>query len=174
MLKGFKCIHPSVIQEQTCVVILRNLSQQVPEVIAPQQVSAVMEEFAHISAEVLDYDPHESLDDIWQPVFSLKCEDWAPRYRLVGKLINALLFLAHGNLDAKRGFSENRRMLHECSKLSITSVDGLRAIRSFAKRYGQDPLAAPLKPEPIRAARGSCKQYQKRLAVGDQPAAEKT
>lgn len=58
----------NVIREETFVVVLRNLAQQVSEAVAPQQVSALMDEFTLISAEVLNYNLHERLDDIWQHV----------------------------------------------------------------------------------------------------------
>ncbi|KAG0410566.1 hypothetical protein HPB47_012320 [Ixodes persulcatus] len=57
-----------------------NLAQQVPQVIAPTQVSALIDEFTQISTEALHCDPHERLDEVWQRIFSLKNEDGAPRY----------------------------------------------------------------------------------------------
>lgn len=174
LLRDFKCIHPSVVQEEVFFVVLRNLAQQVPEVIAPQQVSVLMDEFTFILTRVLNYDLHERLDDTWQRVFSSECEDWTPRYPMVGKLIKAPLSLAHGNADVERGFHENRRMLHEGSKLSITSVIGLHAIRFFARWYGQDPSAVSIKPGVIMAVEGSYKRYLESLVVGNQPAAKKS
>lgn len=174
VLRDFKFLHPSIIQEEASVVALRNLAQQVPQVIAPTQVSTLMDEFTLISTEALHCDPHERLDEVWVRIFSLKNEDGAPRYPLVGKLVKALLSLAHGNADVERGFSENRRMLLERSRLSIASVNGLRAIRSFAKRYGQDASRVQIKPELIKAVKSSYKCYQERLAAEDQPAAKKS
>lgn len=112
-----------------------------------------MDEFTLISTEVLNYDPDKRLDDIWQHVFSLKCEGGAPRYPFVGKVPKPLLSFAHGNVDVERAYRENCHMLHEHSKLSITSANGLRAIRSFAERYDQDPSAVPIKLELIRAVK---------------------
>lgn len=67
LLRDFECIYANVIQEETSVVALRNVTQQAPEliVIAPQQVSALMDGFTFISTEILDYDPHKTLDDFW-------------------------------------------------------------------------------------------------------------
>lgn len=86
------------------------------------------------------------------------------------KFVKAMLSLAHGNADVERGFSENRS---ERSNLSIAGVNGLRATKSFCSRYGQDASAVPLKPDMIKAVKGSFKKYQERVSAECEPSAKK-
>lgn len=155
VLKDLGCLDLSSTQEESSAVAFRNLAQQVSQVIAPKEVSALMDEFALISSEVLCIDPHERLDSTWQRVFSLQNKNGGIKYPLVGKLVNALLSLSHGNADVERGFSKNRRILQERSKLSIESVNGLYAIQSFAKRYDKNIPTIPVKRDMLIAVKQS-------------------
>ncbi|KAH8020423.1 hypothetical protein HPB51_001721 [Rhipicephalus microplus] len=173
VLKDLKSIHPSAVKEESAIVALRNLAQQVPEVVPPQEVSALMDELTLLSTEEFSSNPHERLDDAWQHIFSLLSKDGGPKYPRTVKFVKAMLSLAHGNADVERGFSENRRLLHERSNLSIASVNGLRATKSFCSRYGQDASAVSLKPDMIKAVKGSFKKYQERVSAECEPSAKK-
>ncbi|KAL1438379.1 hypothetical protein MTO96_047997 [Rhipicephalus appendiculatus] len=174
VLRDLGCLQPNVIQEESSVVAFRNLAQQVPQVITPQEISALMDELALISTEKLQYDLGEQIDDAWQRIFVLKDKNGGPRYPLLGKLVKSLLCLSHGNADVERGFSENRRLLQERSNLSIESINGLRAIQSFSKRYDRDIATMPIKSDMIKAVKQSYKRYRERMAREDEQAAKRT
>lgn len=76
MLKDLKSLHPSAVKEESAIVALRNLAQ-VPEVVPPQEVSALMDELTLLSTEEFSSNPHERLDDAWQHVFSLLSRLWS-------------------------------------------------------------------------------------------------
>ncbi|KAL3242570.1 hypothetical protein MRX96_021015 [Rhipicephalus microplus] len=80
VLKYLKSIHPSAVKEESAIVALRNLAQQVPEVVPPQEVSALMDELTLLSTEEFSSNPHERLDDAWQHIFSLLSKDGGPKY----------------------------------------------------------------------------------------------
>lgn len=80
VLKDLKSIHPSAVKEESAIVALRNLAQQVPEVVPPQEVSALMDELTLLSTEEFSSNPHERLDDAWQHIFSLLSKDGGPKY----------------------------------------------------------------------------------------------
>ncbi|KAL3221334.1 hypothetical protein MRX96_005070 [Rhipicephalus microplus] len=70
VLKDLKSIHPSAVKEDSAIVALRNLAQQVPEVVPPQEVSALMDELTFLFTEEFFSNPHEHHDDAWQHIFS--------------------------------------------------------------------------------------------------------
>ncbi|KAH6919543.1 hypothetical protein HPB50_029459 [Hyalomma asiaticum] len=114
VLKDLKSLHPSAVKEESAIVALRNLAQQVPEVVPPQEVSALMDELTLLSTEEFSSNPHECLDDAWQHVFIL-----------------------------------------------------------LSSRYGQDASAVPLKPDMIKAVKGSFKKYQECVSAQCEPSAKK-
>lgn len=172
VLKDLKSLHPSAVKEESAIVALSSVTE-VPEVVPPQEVSALMDELTLLSTEEFSSNPHERLDDAWQHVFSLLSKDGGPKYPRTVKFVKAMLSLAHGNADVERGFSENRRLLHERSNLSIACVNGLHATKSSCSRYGQDASAVPLKPDMIKALKGSLKKYQERVSAECEPSAKK-
>ncbi|CAN7984763.1 unnamed protein product, partial [Ixodes hexagonus] len=163
VLKDFKCLNPVFLSEERSMASLRNLAKEVPQVIAPHQVSSLMDEFSLVTTERVDHGPSGRVDDFWQKIFELRLDDGSLKYPLLGALVKALLCLSHGNADVERGFSENRRMLQERASLSIASINGLRAIMSFSERYGRNPAAVPLNHELIKAVKGSRKRQLQRL-----------
>ncbi|KAH9375768.1 hypothetical protein HPB48_023017 [Haemaphysalis longicornis] len=138
-------------------------------------MSALMDELALVSTEKLQYDPGECIDVAWQPIFVLRGKNSGPpRYLLLGKLVKSLLCLSHGNADVERGFSKNRRLLLERSNLSIESINGLRAIQSFSKRYNRDVATIPIKADMMKAVKQSHKRYIERIAREDEHAAKRS
>ncbi|XP_077542137.1 uncharacterized protein LOC144154903 [Haemaphysalis longicornis] len=163
VLKDLRCLNPSLLKVEGSAASMRNLAKELPQVIAPHQVSSLMDEFSLIATENVDYSPSDRLDEFWQSIFELKLGDGALKYPLLGALVRALLSLSHGNADVERGFSENRRMLRDRASLSISSVNGLRSIMSFSERFGRNAAAVPLSGELIRAVKGSRKRQIQRL-----------
>lgn len=174
MLKDPKYLHTGSVRKESSIAALGNLAQQVPQVVPPYKVSALMDEITFISMEELSCTPHERLDDVWQHIFSLMSKESSAKYPLIIKFIKALLSLAYGNVDIERGFSENHCLLHERRKLSITSVNCLRTSRSFCNRYGQNASTVHVKPHMIKALKSSFKRYQDRLSAESGPAAKWT
>lgn len=174
VLRDLRCLRPDIIHEESSVVAFRNLAQHVPQVIPPQAMSGLMDELALVSTEKLEHDPGERIDVAWQPIFFLRGKNSGPRYPLLGKLVKSLLCLSHGNADVERGFSENRRLLLERSNLSIESINGLRAIQSFSKRYNRDVATIPIKADMMKAVKQSHKRYIERIAREDEHAAKRS
>lgn len=146
VLKDLKHLHPSSVKKESSIAGLGNLVQQVPQVVPPQKVSALMDEITLISTEELSCNLHEWLDDAWQHVFTVMSKESSPSTPKKWKFIKALLSLANGNFDVAKGFSKNRFLFHKRSKLSIANLNGLRKTRPFCNHYGQDASTILVKP----------------------------
>ncbi|KAH7940976.1 hypothetical protein HPB49_026357 [Dermacentor silvarum] len=109
------------------------------------------------------------LDKYWHQVFIMKNGQGGPKYPLLSKLVKALLSLPHGNGDVERGFSENSRVLHDRSKLCLSSVNGIRHIMSYSKRFDSDPCSFPVNSDVIKAVKGASRRYAERLAAEERP-----
>lgn len=79
------------------------------------------------------------LDRHWHQVFIMKDAQGGPKYSLLSKLVRAFLSLPFGNADVERGFRENSRVLHDRSNLSLSSINGMRHIMSYAKKFDSYP-----------------------------------
>lgn len=80
VLKDLKHLHPSSFKKGSSIAGLRNLVQQVPQVVPSQKVSALMDEITLICTEELSCNLHEWLDDAWQHVFTIMSKESSPTY----------------------------------------------------------------------------------------------
>lgn len=114
-----------------------------------------------------------SVEDHWKRIFDDRKSDNGAKYPLLSKIVKALLCIPHGNADVERGFSVNRRQLNERSRLIIQTMNGIRNIVSYAKRFGSDPCNFDVTPDVVRAVRGASKRYRDRLAAEEEQAAKR-
>lgn len=56
----------------------------------------------------------------------------------------------------------------------IESMNGLRAIQPFFKRYARDIATIPIKSDMIKAVKKSCKRYQERMARDNEQSARRS
>lgn len=96
-------------------------------------------------------------------MFERKNVENQAKYPLLTKLVKALLSLPHGNADVERGFSQNSRVLHDRSSLSLESINGIRHTLSFAQRYGSDPCKFEIGRDVVKAVRNASKRYSERM-----------
>ncbi|KAL1477444.1 hypothetical protein MTO96_035732 [Rhipicephalus appendiculatus] len=78
-----------------------------------------------------------------------------------------------GTTVARRDMDETWT-LQERSNLSIESINGLRAIQSFSKRYDRDIATMPIKSDMIKAVKQSYKRYRERMARENEQAAKRS
>ena len=77
------------------------------------------------------------VDQYWSKVLKLKSVLGSQKFCLLGKVIKCALSLSHGNADNERSLSINKNTLSkERSSLSITALNGLRAIEDGVRNEG--------------------------------------
>ncbi|KAG0438505.1 hypothetical protein HPB47_016987 [Ixodes persulcatus] len=82
---------------------------------------------------------------------------------LCSLLVRALLPLSHGNADCERGFSENQRIMDNHASLKIVTINGMRQVKSYTKRFDSDPSRVPLTRKLLVAVKRSRKTYLEHL-----------
>ncbi|KAL3213730.1 hypothetical protein MRX96_035229 [Rhipicephalus microplus] len=71
--------------------------------------------------------------------------------------------LPHRNADCERGFSENKRIVDSRANLGIVSLNGIRHVKSYVKRFASDPSKVPVTRDLINAVKHSHRKYTERL-----------
>lgn len=156
-------LEPSASVSESSRESFRELAKYAPQVILSSDVSSLLDEVTEFCLEPLPATVDGRLDSYWQNVFERKDAENQAKYPLLTKLVKALLSLPHGNADVERGFSQNNRVLHDRSSLSLESINGTRRTPSFAQRYDGDPCKFEIGRD-VKAVRNASKRYSERLA----------
>lgn len=122
---------------------LKYVAACVPNIAETEQVTCLIDEWhsLHCRPVVNGASSHTtSVGSYWA---SLLATDSA-RYPLLSVLVRAMLPLPHGNADCERGFSENKHILDNRSSLAITTINGIRQVKSDLKCYESEPSRVPL------------------------------
>ena len=78
------------------------------------------------------------VDQYWSKVLKLKSVSGSQKFSMLGKVIKCALSLSHGNADNERSLSINKNTLSkERSRLSITALNGLRAVEDGVRNEGE-------------------------------------
>lgn len=85
------------------------------------------------------------------------------KYPLLLVLVRALLALPHGNADCEHGLSENKRIVDTRSSLGIATINGIRQVKSYMKRFSSDPCSVPCTRDFVKAVKCSDNVYSRRL-----------
>lgn len=145
---------------------------KLPQVIRPDEISMLMDEYTVFQLDTT-LQSAERVDEYWQVAFDKKKCDGTPKYPLLSKVVKGLLSIPHGNADVERGFSENRRFLQDRARLSLESINGIRHIVSYGKRFDSDPSSFTVTPEVLRVVRNSKRKYTERLDLEKEQSAKR-
>ena len=72
------------------------------------------------------------IDDYWTKVLQMRTLADALKYETLGKVVMAILALSHGNADAKRIFSFNKKVVTP-QRVNLAE-DSIRSVRHFGQR----------------------------------------
>ncbi|KAL1426107.1 hypothetical protein MTO96_018580 [Rhipicephalus appendiculatus] len=169
-LRSLRCLSPNAREEESSGPELRCLAMKLPQVIQPGEISILMDEYTVFQLDTLE--SAQNIDEYWRAAFDLKKCDGTTKYPL-SKLVNALLSIPHGNADVERGFSENRRLLQDRARLTLDSINGIRYVVPYGKRFDSDPSSFTITPEVLRVVRNSKKRYSERLALEKEQSAKR-
>lgn len=156
VLMHLSCLEPSASVSESSRESFRELAKYAPQVISSSDVSSLLDEVTEFCLEPLPATVDGQLDSYWQNMFERKSAENQAKYPLLTKLVKALLSIPHGNADFERGFSQNNRVLHDRSSLSLESINGIRRTLSLAQRYDGDPCKFEIGRD-VKAARNASK-----------------
>ena len=147
LTEALTCLHPAKKAKITSVEKIRKVGDSLP-CIKPEELIVLTDEW-RISAET-DI-PEEwaqkdgsavRVDQYWSKVLKLKSVSGSQKFSMLGKVIKCALSLSHGNADNERSLSINKNTLSkETSSLSITTLNGLRAVEDGVIRVNEGGLS---------------------------------
>lgn len=166
LLQLLRVLQPSMRKCDDSVKMIRALASRIPNVIAPEDVASLTDEWIILQSETFETsatasfsveesddsecieesEDHKQLkqpsqmrsrvDHYWGNVFARKNATGNFKYKLIPLVVKALLCLAHGNAECERGFSCNKQLLEGRSHLNIESINGLRKVKSHLQSIG--------------------------------------
>ena len=100
----------------------------------------------------------------WRRIGSVVNEDGNPKYSYLSKFALTVMLLPHGNADAERGFSINKKLLEKHgNNLHEETIKPLRIVKDFLiQSGGQNNI--DISTEMIKACKSSRENYYKYLA----------
>jgi len=130
-LHDLQCIQPTARNKPESEFTIRRIARKLPHVILPEEVSAVTDKWKAYSVDDIPrswYCVEESAEDAncdaanerpsvypvdqyWAKVLAMRTAAGDLKYKTLGKAVMASLALSHGNADAERGFSTNKKVV---------------------------------------------------------------
>ena len=136
------CLHPAEKAKITSVEKIRKVGDSLP-CIKPEELIVLTDEWGiyadtNIPEEWAQKDGSAvRVDQYWSKVLKLKSVSGSQKFSVLGKVIKCALSLSHGNADNERSLSINKNTLSkEKSSLSITALNGLRAVEDGVRNEG--------------------------------------
>ena len=143
LIEAFTCLHAAEKAKITSVEKIRKVGDSLP-CIKPEELTVLTDEWriyaeTDIPEEWAQKDGSAvRVDQYWSKVLKLKSVSGSQKFSILGKVIKCALSLSHGNADNERSLSINKNTLSkERSNLSITALNGLRAVEDGVRNEGE-------------------------------------
>ncbi|KAH7933242.1 hypothetical protein HPB49_010774 [Dermacentor silvarum] len=130
---------PLTIEETVKFIIY--VVASVPHMINSKQVTSLVDERHSLHCKPMDEgaaSSNSSIDSYWADVLA------DGEYPLLSVFTRALLSLPHGNAECERGFSENKCIIDNRANLGIITLNGIRHVKSYLKRFDSDVSQVPV------------------------------
>ena len=142
LIEALTCLHPVENAKITSVEKIRKVGDSLP-CIKPEDLTVLTDEWriyaeTDIPEEWAQKDGSAvRVDQYWSKVLKLKSVSGSQKFSMLGKVFKCALSLSHGNADNERSLSINKNTLcKERSSLSITALNGLRAVEDGVRNEG--------------------------------------
>ena len=142
LIEALTCLHPAEKTKITSVEKIRKVGDSLL-CIKPEKLTVLTDEWriyakTDIPEEWTQKDGSAvRVHQYWSKVLKLKSISGSQKFSVLGKVIKCALSLSHGNADNERSLSINKNTLSkERSSLSITALNGLRAVEDGVRNEG--------------------------------------
>ena len=86
------------------------------------------------------------------------------KYKTLGKAVMASLALSHGNADAERGFSTNKKVVTaDRSRLCEGTINAVRLLKDAMRCHGGLSTTMSVTPALVRRVQGAYSRYKEHL-----------
>ena len=141
LIEALTCLPPAEKAKITSAEKIRKVGDSLP-CIKPEALTVLTDEW-RIYAETdipeewtQKDDSAVRVDQYWTKVLKLKSVSGSEKFSVLGKVIKCTLSLSHGDAENERSLSINRNTLSKESSLSITTLNGLRAVEDGVRNEG--------------------------------------
>jgi hypothetical protein len=169
---------------------IRRLATALPQVINAEDVSSVTDEWKlyavdsilqdwYTANDNISHDDTASatrtatvnsmsanrIDDYWSKVLQMRTLTGALKYETLGKVVMATLALSHGNADAERSFSFNKKVVTP-QRVSLTddSIRSVRLVKDAMHCHAEGKATGvAITPALLRSARSAYSLYKQHL-----------
>lgn len=183
-LRDLQCLQPTARSKPESEVFIRRLAKKLPQVISPDEVSAVTDEWKVYSvddiprnwycseerAEDASRDATDErpsiypVDEYWAKVLAMRTATGDLKYKTLGKAVMASMALSHGNADAERGFSTNKRVVTaDRSRLCEGTINAVRLLKDSMRCHEGLSTTMPVTPALVRSVKGAYSRYKEHL-----------
>jgi len=183
-LRDLQCLQPTARSKPESEVFIRRLARKLPQVISQEEVSAVTDEWKVYSVDDIPrswYCVEESAEDAicdaandrpsvypvdqyWAKVLAMRTAAGDLKYKTLGKAVMASLALSHGNADAERGFSTNKKVVTaDRSRLCEGTINAVRLLKDAMRCHGGLSTMMSVTPALVRRVQGAHSRYKEHL-----------
>jgi len=133
LLNDLSAVHPLQRNKDQTALEIRRIAKMLPQIIKKEEIGQLLDDWkVYQSQEIpnhwyLEEDNFSRIDKYWQKVMESRDSSGDIRYRVLSKLLKAILTIVHGNADVERSLSENKKVLTK--KHSLMTDASLNAIR---------------------------------------------
>ena len=138
LIEALTCLHPAEKAKITSVEKIRKVGDSLP-CIKPEELTVLTDEWriyaeTDIPEEWAQKDGSAvRVDQYWSKVLKLKSVSGSQKFSALGKVVKCALSLSHGNVDNE---INKNTLSKERSSLSITALNGLRAVEDGVRNEG--------------------------------------
>ena len=178
IVKDISCLNPQLRKADQGMQEVQRAARRLPQIVTEEELPMLNDEWKVYQVQDIPEDwyilgckddgtiEYRRVDHYWQKVLDQKNFTGAPRYKVLAKLVKAVLCLAHGNAEVERSLSENKKVLtNERTLLSDASINALRSTKDAIRvtASGQAHMM-PITPALMQARRSANSVYTARLA----------
>ena len=185
-LRDLQCLQPAARSKPESESCIRSLAKKLPQVILQHEVSAVTDEWKVYSVDDIPRTWHcveveesaedascdafnqrpsvHPVDQYWAKVLAMRTAAGHLKYETLGKVVMASLALSHGNADAERGFSTNKKVVTAArARLCEGTISAVRLVKDTMRCQGQLATNVSVPPALVRRAQGAYSKYREHL-----------
>ena len=178
IVKDISCLNPQLRKADQGMQAVQRAARRLPQIVTEEELPLLNDEWKVYQVQDIPEDwyilgckddgtiEYRRVDHYWQKVLDQKNFTGAPRYKVLAKLVKAVLCLAHGNAEVERSLSENKKVLtNERTLLSDASINALRSTKDAIRvtASGQAHMM-PITPALMQARPSASSVYTARLA----------
>ena len=151
IVKDISCLNPQLRKADQGMQAVQRAARRLPQIVTEEELPLLNDEWKVYQVQDIPEDwyilgrkddgttEYRRVDHYWQKVLDQKNFTGAACYKVLAKLVKAVLCLACGNAEVERSLSENKKVLtNELTLLSDASINALRSTKDAIRPSAHD------------------------------------